>query len=180
MGRIKCSSTMCSNLKNYETCFIYRIISPSLNKIYIGSTTKTIKDRLIQHEADFRRWKNGAYDYVTSFELIESGDYYIQILDILSCESSKDLVEIEYKWINKYPNCVNKNKTHKNQKEYDAMYYLKNKELITARKNKRVICESCGVNYRHGGRSCHMRSQKHLQSLSPDNKNVTKSSEYFP
>jgi predicted GIY-YIG superfamily endonuclease len=32
--------------------YIYKISSPSIDSVYIGSTTKTIKERLQQHKKD--------------------------------------------------------------------------------------------------------------------------------
>jgi hypothetical protein len=59
---------------------IYKIISYSTDKIYIGSTVKKIEERLEEHEECYALWLSSEFQsgYCTSFEIIKYGDYKIK------------------------------------------------------------------------------------------------------
>ena len=49
----------------------YKITSTNTDKVYVGSTKKDINERLQNHEAQYRNFKDGKYHYITSFEILE-------------------------------------------------------------------------------------------------------------
>jgi hypothetical protein len=48
----------------------YKITSTNTDKVYVGSTKKDINARLQIHEAHYRYFKDGKYNYITSFEFL--------------------------------------------------------------------------------------------------------------
>ncbi len=63
----------------YHHSSIYIIRSNNIDKIYIGSTTLTIDQRLKTHENDNQWYQNDKYHYVTSVDVINFGDCYHQM-----------------------------------------------------------------------------------------------------
>tara|TARA_Y100000034_G_C6702119_1_gene309716 strand:- start:380 stop:673 length:294 start_codon:yes stop_codon:yes gene_type:complete len=87
---------------------IYRLVDHDNDMIYIGSTTKTLDQRLGKHKTDFKRWLKGTGDYRTSFLVLESENYSIELLEECSVESMNDLYKIEGKHQKEANNnCVN-------------------------------------------------------------------------
>ena len=76
----------------------YKITSTNTDKVYVGSTKKDINERLNRHEAHYRLFKDGKYNYVTSFEILECKDYKIDLIENKVCESKeqRDTVECNY------------------------------------------------------------------------------------
>ena len=62
---------------------IYKIVSPSIDKIYVGSTVKTLEMRLDEHEKDYGCWlyRGCRSGYLTSFEILKYGDYKIELIE---------------------------------------------------------------------------------------------------
>jgi hypothetical protein len=90
---------------------IYKIVSDSIDKIYIGSTVKTLEERLERHETSYENWFNLDFNkkyYCTSFEILKYGDYKIELLEKYPCSSRSELIKHEgFYIITNYYNCVN-------------------------------------------------------------------------
>ena len=54
-------------MPNYQNGKIYTIRSHQTDEIYIGSTANCLSKRLNDHKADYKRWKDGKRNYITSF-----------------------------------------------------------------------------------------------------------------
>jgi hypothetical protein len=116
--------------KDYSRGKIYKIVCNITNKIYIGSTCEpTLARRLAKHVSNFKDWKNGKTNKVTSFEIIEGGDYYIELLEICPCTINEELLARERFYI-KSIECVNRfknlNCTKEDSKEYKKKWYNEN------------------------------------------------------
>jgi hypothetical protein len=123
---------------DYHNGKIYAIRSHQTEDIYIGSTTTKLSKRLYGHKSNFKKWKNGKYHYVTSFELMKYDDCYIELLQGYSCDSKMELHKREGEFIRSM-DCVNKRiagRTDKEyrddnkdkKKDYDKEYYEDNKD----------------------------------------------------
>ena len=172
--------------QNLDDSKIYKIVSNKTDKVYIGSTWKTLKDRLINHKCDYKRWlKNINNDYKTSYEMLELDDYKIRLIEDFPCTTKQDLKLREGYYI-KELDCVNYNVAgrtkketraifYENNKEYNKIYreknkeeiaeknskyYENNKEKIQARVNEKCLCE-CGSEHRYGDTARHLRTIKH-------------------
>ena len=86
----------------------YKITSTNTDKVYVGSTKKDINERLNQHEAHHRLFKDGKTNYITSFEILEYKDYKIELLENKICESKEERGTVECNYIINTPNTVNK------------------------------------------------------------------------
>ena len=62
---------------------IYKIISKASDKIYIGSTYKSLEDRLKQHESSYNNYKVCGHKYLSSFEVLKNGNYSIELIEDL-------------------------------------------------------------------------------------------------
>lgn len=111
-----------------QTGFIYKLSSPSTNKIYVGSTALSINDRLIRHRASFRRFNRNRGHYSSAYELMMYPDVECEIIERVDFNDKEFLRERENFYIFNNDNCVNK----RNAKfDYDA-YYMLNKERLKA------------------------------------------------
>jgi len=88
--------------------YIYKIISPSIDKCYIGSTLKDINKRLQKHKYNYTDYiRNNAKKYMSSYEIIKYNDYDIELLEEFEFENINDLRYREgYHMI--HNNCINK------------------------------------------------------------------------
>ena len=74
----------------YENSKIYKIVDNTNGNIYIGSTVKTLSQRLGQHRAAYKTYLNGKSGNCKSFEILKNGDY-----DIILLEECKNITNKE-------------------------------------------------------------------------------------
>ena len=171
---------------NYENAKIYKLVCNKTGMIYVGSTCQRLLcKRLSGHVADYKRWKNGKYHYVTSFNIIENNDYYMELLEAVSCNSFDELAKKERYYIESI-DCINKCipgrtiqewrqdnkeiiKDYKKQyhqdnkkviKEYKKQYREENKEVIKIKQSVKIKCSKCGSVVVKRGLLRHQRSLK--------------------
>lgn len=134
-------------MPNFSNAKIYSIICHSTGQQYIGSTTKeNLRVRLQEHESAYR----GSGGYCSSFEILKSGNYSIQLLEACPCESSEAMHRRERFHIENSIDCVNSYLPTRTIKEYYQVhknkyieYYQKIKD--NDRFKKRYTCECGGV-----------------------------------
>lgn len=125
-------------MPNYQNGKIYTLRSHQTDNIYIGSTIEKLSSRMAKHRCDYKRWKEGTMNYVTSFEILQYDDCYIELLEIYPCNCKMELEQREGKFIREM-DCVNKLVAGRNKKEYNKEnkvqiagwkkeYYEKNKQ----------------------------------------------------
>lgn len=171
---------------NYGNGKIYKIVCNKTGLIYIGSTTKKLLcQRLTAHKTDYNKYKNGKYNFITSFKVLENDDYNIILLENFPCNSKDELHARERFYIESIE-CVNKYIPTRTNKEYyeqnkekiiDRMkeYQENNKENIKQYKkeyyenhkdkiNKKIECE-CGCKYTHQNKARHIKTKKHQKYL---------------
>ena len=125
-------------MPNYANGKVYKICSYNSDDVYYGSTCLKLCQRLAKHVSDWRLFKlNKTYvRRVTSFSILEQGNYYIELVETVPCASKEELQVREKYWI-KNNNCVNyyKNlcRTPNERKQHDATYYQNNKQAISAK-----------------------------------------------
>ena len=84
---------------------VYKITSPDTNLIYIGITTKRLLCmRLSQHVFDYKRYLNNKHGYVSSYEIIKTKNYKIELIEEFTFNNKKEKYEKE-----KYHIDLNKN-----------------------------------------------------------------------
>ena len=186
----------------------YKITSANTDKVYVGSTDKdNINARLNQHEQDYKRYQDGKYNYVTSFEILECKDYKIELFENKICQNKEQRDTVECNYIINTPNTVNKylpgrtreqyyqdNKQELNERhrqyrqdnkehidEYQRQYYQENKEERNRKANEKHNC-ICSGKYTKANKSQHEKSQKHqtfIRNHQPLQQNAQIINNYF-
>jgi hypothetical protein len=185
----------------------YKITSTNTDKVYVGSTKKDINERLQNHEAHYRLFKDGKYHNVTSFEILECKDYKIELLENKVCQSKEERDTVECKYIINTPNTVNKylpgrtpeqyrqdnkeqldeyqrqyRQENKEQlDEYQRQYRQENKEEIKQKANEKHDCP-CGGKFTKSNKSRHDKTHKHqtfIRNQQPLQQNAQIINNYF-
>jgi len=145
---------------DYNKGKIYKIICNITGLIYVGSTTKEyLTQRLSQHKRDYRKYLNGKRCYMTSYQILENGNYNIVLLESDNYNSKNELHSRERFYIENL-DCVNKCIPCQTSKEYR----IKNREKINIYKNTKFECE-CGGSYSRKHRAEHFKTKKHSDYL---------------
>lgn len=97
-------------MKNYTEGKVYKLVGAG--KVYIGSTTTTLKARFASHKGYYRAWLKGKHrDYCSAYECLADPNCSIELLEL--CPSDADdfsgriISECEAKWIRATEGCVN-------------------------------------------------------------------------
>ena len=126
---------------NYQQGKIYKIECNATGKVYIGSTCKkTLAERLSQHRSSYNSYLDGRSRYMSSFEIIEEGDYTIILIELYPCDSKDELFSRERFWTNQIV-CINKIKNQGLQIELGQQQYSKQHNQIYYQANKTQILE---------------------------------------
>jgi len=173
----------------YENGKIYKIESDSTEKVYIGSTTQRLSQRMAKHRANYKKYNEGKYYFVTSFDILKFGDAKIFLIENYPC-SNKEELEARQRHYIKTTNCVNKRQPGRTDKEYKEdnkeiikektkayrqanneilkkkynAYYQANKTRAHEYKVKRIMCE-CGREVAQGNMSRHKKSEVHTDAM---------------
>ncbi len=125
---------------------VYEIICKLTGRRYIGSTTqKYLTSRLSGHANCFIKYKKGEYPFYTVFNVLESGQYYINLLEkCTDVNNINDLRKRERFYIESIP-CENKNIPGRGKHEWN---------------NQKNICV-CGGRYTQVHKNVHMDTNKH-------------------
>ena len=111
---------------------IYKIECNETGEVYYGSTTQSLNRRMILHKSKCKCWKetNGR-DYVTSFQIIERGNYSYSLIETVECEDRRQLEARERFYIENNE-CVNKIVVGRTHQESLKAYRDTHKEEIKA------------------------------------------------
>ena len=163
---------------------IYKLIDNSSDNVYIGSTCRSLEERLSEHKRGYKRFLKGLLRNVKSFDIIKNNDYKIELLEKCKIKTKEELHERERFFIQNNE-CLNKVVPGRTKEEY----YIDNKDKIKEyrdtnkdkinkdhkeynNKNKDKISEKfdcpCGGNFTYTHKSTHIKTAKHqnfLQSL---------------
>ena len=133
---------------SYQNGKIYAIRSPNTDKIYIGSTTQSLKKRLWNHKNDNYNPTRGAERMCTSKQIMDFGDHYIELLENFPCNTKEELNKREGE-LQRLHNCVN--------------HYKMSGVVSTI---PMIVCE-CGLELRKfmDKRDRHLRSHIHQEYL---------------
>ena len=131
---------------------IYAIKSNKTDKVYIGSTLKTIEKRLSRHKNNYKNYLKGTYHYVSSFDIIQHDDVYIELLEEVNVENKQELCKIEGKYI-KEMECVNQRIEGQSRKQWheDNKEKIKEYHKEYRNTNKEKIKEQ-NINYYHSNK----------------------------
>jgi hypothetical protein len=120
---------------------IYSISSSQTKDIYIGSTTRPLMKRLIDHKSKYTRWIKGLNKgYCSSYKLLCYDDAVINLIKEFPCNNSTELAKLEGEYQKKIE-CVNMIIAGRTSQEYYQdnrdMCLLNNKKWKTENKEYR-------------------------------------------
>ena len=158
---------------NYGQGKVYAIECNETGKRYIGSTCKkTLAERLSLHTSNFRVWKKTGKHFMTSYDVLERGNYTIVLLELFPCTMKDELHARERHYI-QTTECVNKYIPLRTQKEYKADFadvihaYQKQYKIDNIDKIKAPYkCEVCECGIQCCEISRHEKTKKHVRNLS--------------
>ena len=153
---------------------IYKIIDNTNDNIYIGSTCCSLKTRLSKHKSNYKRFLNGLYHNVKSFNILKNDDYKIELLENCDIKTKDELLARERFYIENN-DCLNKVVPGRTDKEYyndnkDKIkdYYITNKDRINIKRNQKIDCE-CGGKFTIRSKARHIKSTKHQEFIKSNN-----------
>ena len=127
---------------------IYRISAPSFgDRVYVGSTRKTLSARLLKHQRSHRQWERGLYHYVSSFELVGRPDVTIDLIEEDEYQDRQHQRDREAHWISRLPS-VDRHMPRRSDAESHRISNA-----------ARVPCSTCGKIVRRSARCKHQRSR---------------------
>lgn len=153
---------------------IYKLFVEGEEDIYIGSTCKSLKERLNNHKKNYRKYLNNEEKINYSFKLFEKyeiDNVKIALLEELEFVDKKELYNLESHYIKNNINCVNKNIPGRTVKQYrrdnkqilndkNKLYYQINKDKINERQKTKHIC-ICGGKFTYNHKLRHLTTIKH-------------------
>ena len=113
-------------MPDYTHSKIYKLVCNTTGKIYIGSTTTSLTQRLYGHIKMYRDFKRGkTKKIVASYEIIENENF--EIIEILSlhCNHGIELLKKEQEVLDNHPEAVNINRAYRTpeeKREYHRQY----------------------------------------------------------
>ncbi len=110
--------------------YVYAIRSHLTEKVYVGSTQSPLSVRMAGHRADFKFFNSGKKNFVSSFEVIECGDAYIEALEVVEFNDKAELIARENHFIRTL-DCVNRRIEGRTR----AQWYVDNAAAICAKVN---------------------------------------------
>jgi hypothetical protein len=104
-------------MPDYQNSKIYQIICSETGDTYVGSTTQTLAQRKSQHVSKFNQRKKGKGDGTSSYDIIERGNYRIELIELFPCDNKEELHAREGHFIREML-CVNKIVAGRTRSEY--------------------------------------------------------------
>ena len=84
-------------MPDYQLGKIYKIECNVTGKVYIGSTCEPIlARRLAGHITSYKRYLNGKFHYISSFDVLQNEDYDIVLIESYPCNSNVTSQHILY------------------------------------------------------------------------------------
>ena len=155
-----------STINKYHNGRIYKIVSHQTSDVYIGSTCRSLKERLRDHRKAYNAYLNGKFNYVTSFDILKNDDHDIILLEYCKCETKEELHARERFYIDSVA-CVNRVVPTRTKQQY----YEDNKKEINDKRNQKYICQ-CGIGSTITNKAQHERSKRHITIINNMNNNT--------
>lgn len=175
-------------MPDYQKGKIYFIECIITGERYVGSTcVPTVAHRLAKHVTCYKQYKKGKSCYVSSYDIIERGNYIIHLVENFPCNSKDELTKREGEVIKQMQDefivvnyripgqtkseyyITNKTRIQQAQKKYrDA-----NPELMSnyrVKKSTKYTC-LCGAFTCIGHKARHERTKKHIKFIESQKEN---------
>ena len=160
---------------NYENSKIYKLVNNVDDKIYIGSTCNTLRQRKYGHNQKSIKYPNRhVYQHLNQ---IGWGNVDIILIENYECKTKDELHARERHWIDELKPELNKSLPTQTKDEYtnkkkedgtimkrSKEYYDKNKTEILRKQLVKNTCE-CGKQYTQNHKKRHEKSKKHIDFI---------------
>jgi hypothetical protein len=135
--------------------FVYKITSPTTDKIYVGSTVRTLHKRFLQHKRDGNKTR--------SKQIIDFGDAVIELIEEANVETLKQRERFHIE-LNR-EKCVNYQTPTRTQKEWvdDNKEYISEYHHNLYVENKEEIDKRNKLNYEKNKEKYLERQREHWQ-----------------
>ena len=91
---------------NYQFSKVYKVTCEITGDCIVSSTTKKhLSQRMADHMSKFNFYKQGKVPHNPIFDIIERGDYMVELLESCPCENKDELNQLEFKHKQQYK-CV--------------------------------------------------------------------------
>ena len=128
-------------MPDYKDGKIYKIMCNVTGKIYIGSTTQSLRKCLAEHRDRYKQYvKNKKGSYMTSYQIIQQGNYDIELVERMEYESKEELLRRKRHFIQSLE-CVNKvipTRTPKEWHEDTKMQIAEKKKEHVKKRNQYI------------------------------------------
>ena len=145
----------------YQNVKIYKITNTINDDIYIGSTIRDLKKRMIEHISKYKKRINNRYNAVfTMFDICGFENCNIELIKDYPCNSKNELEVEEGKNI-RSNNCINIIKNI-------GMDKKECKKLSNIKWSENITCDKCGGRYNKLRKSQyfkHLKTKKHIDYL---------------
>lgn len=177
--------------KDYKNARVYVIRNTKNDKLYIGSTTQSLCQRMNGHRQDAKKHKH--LSLYKAFDELGMQNFYIELLEMYPCENIEQLLKKEGEYIRKYKTYENGynqiisgrtyqeyyqdnkekilqwNKDYRDQNKNLKLNYMKvyreiNKETLASKAKVTITCK-CGCKIQKCEIARHQRSKKHSKLL---------------
>lgn len=108
-------------MPDYSKGKIYKIVCKSSDKVYVGSTTQTLEDRLKRHEAAYKSCSEDPKGFRSSFEILKEGDYEIVLIENFPASTKKELLFREKEVMKETAGVIN-SRLPVQDEDYDKRY----------------------------------------------------------
>jgi hypothetical protein len=158
-------------MPDYQKGKIYRIISPSKNLVYYGSTIETLSSRLSKHIYDYKR-NNGQK---SAFVVLKCEDYKIELVEEYPCNNRQQLEKKEGEYI-KANECVNICIAGRTKKEWgqDNRERLNEKGRKYKEEHKEELKQKDKIYIKTKGKEKKIISQKNYRETKKQNNAIYK------
>ena len=154
---------------DYSQGKIYKIVCNITGDIYIGSTKeKYLSRRLQRHKYLYKDFLNGKGNLMSSFSIIEKGNFEIVLVETYPCDTKYELESRERYHIEntKCVNMVVPTRTTKEKREAEPDVTKENyKKYNKKRSKKKWFCEVCKVEIMVNYKKRHLERKTHLNNL---------------
>jgi hypothetical protein len=125
---------------------VYKITNSDESIVYVGSTSKTLKERWCKHKKAFNQWIKGKGHPCSIYHHFQErgvDNFEIQLISVHEVDNRRQLCEFEQLVIDR-SNCVNKNaalgseeRTRESHRVSQRAYYQRHKEDLKESKKER-------------------------------------------
>ena len=150
-------------MSDYSNAKIYKLVSDKTTMIYIGSTKRSLKERIREHKKTFKH-NIGLNTSKKLFEL--GGNISIELIKLFPCDCRKQLQKEEGKYIIEYKNkCVNSYIPLRTKKEYyeDKKDEILKKKKIYRNNNKEKILKKSKIYYEKNIEKIKEKNKKYVE-----------------